>query len=107
MKSEKQTHAGVTAGGRAVSATQAARTFSDLLNRVQYRGERFIIERGGAPVGELGPVTPHSFTGTDLVHLLEALPPPDGGFARDVMSRIRRQPRVGPSLWETEGDDEG
>ena len=35
-------------GSRIISATEAARSFSELLDRVCYRGETFIIERGGA-----------------------------------------------------------
>lgn len=32
--------------GRVISATRAARSFSELLDRVCYRGESFVIERG-------------------------------------------------------------
>lgn len=38
-----------------VTATQAAREFSELLSRVRYRGEEFVIERGGEPVALLSP----------------------------------------------------
>ena len=55
-----------------VSATQAARTFSDLLNRVRYRGESFVIERGGEPICEMAPVKPPRFSGADLLDLLDA-----------------------------------
>jgi hypothetical protein len=39
-----------------ISATEAARTFSDILNRVRYRGEAFVVERGGEPVCRISPV---------------------------------------------------
>ena len=42
---------------RHMTATEAARGFSELLNRVRYRGETFIIERGGVPIGELAPTS--------------------------------------------------
>ena len=37
---------------RVVSATQMARSFSELLDPVCYRGESFVIERGGELVWE-------------------------------------------------------
>lgn len=41
-----------------VSATEAARTFSDLLNRIRYRGEEFVVERAGEPVCRMTPAAP-------------------------------------------------
>ena len=40
-----------------ISATQAARQFSDLLNRVAYQGQCFEVERGNKVVARLEPVT--------------------------------------------------
>ena len=39
-----------------ISATQAARQFSDLLNRVAYQGQCFEVERGNKIVARLEPV---------------------------------------------------
>jgi prevent-host-death family protein len=39
-----------------ISATDLARKLGDVLGRVRYRGESFVIERNGAPVARLGPV---------------------------------------------------
>ncbi len=39
-----------------VTATDAARTFSDLLDAVEHRGERFTIVRRGRAVAHLEPV---------------------------------------------------
>ena len=68
-----------------ISATQAARSFSDLMNRVRYRGEGFIVERGGKPICEILPATPLKFSGAELANLLRSLPKPDG-----ITSRRRR-----------------
>ena len=38
-----------------ISATQAARQFSDLLNRVAYQGQSFEVERGNKVVARLAP----------------------------------------------------
>ncbi len=40
---------------RRVSVTEVARNFSGYLNRVAFRGERFILTRGGTEVAELRP----------------------------------------------------
>jgi antitoxin (DNA-binding transcriptional repressor) of toxin-antitoxin stability system len=83
-----------------LSATQAARTFSDLLNRVRYRGEAFVIERGGEPVCEISPVKPPRFTGADLAALLRSLPKPDAGFWDAVEEATRQETGVPRSAWE-------
>ncbi len=83
-----------------VSATQAARTFSDLLNRVRYRGESFVIERGGEPICEMAPVKPHRFSGADLLGLLRSLPKPDAGFWDAVEEATRQGLTVPGSPWE-------
>jgi len=41
-----------------ISATQLARTLSDVLNRVYYCGERFLVERNGQPLASLSPTGP-------------------------------------------------
>lgn len=81
-----------------LSATQAARAFSDLLNRVRYRGEAFIIEREGEPICEITPVKPR-FTGADLLALFRSLPKPDASFWDAVEKASRQEPRVPGSRW--------
>jgi prevent-host-death family protein len=41
---------------KAISATEAVRKFSEILNSVKYRGESFTIIRGGKPVASISPV---------------------------------------------------
>ncbi|MGH9466395.1 MAG: type II toxin-antitoxin system Phd/YefM family antitoxin [Terriglobales bacterium] len=82
-----------------LSATEAARRFSELLNRAHYRGETFQIERGGKPVCEIVPVATPSFTGKDLADLLRSLPHPDEEYLQTVENLTRRQPKVAPSPW--------
>ena len=82
-----------------ITATQAARAFSDLLNRVRYRGEEFVIERGGEPVGRLVPALPSQFTFADLVRLLRSAPKPDPGYWDAVEEITRRQPALPKSPW--------
>ncbi len=82
-----------------ISATEAARSFSDLLNRVRYRGEQFVIERGGEPICRIVPVGPAKFTLADLAQLLETAPKPDAGYGKAVKKAIRSQGKLPKSPW--------
>jgi len=55
------------------SVTEVARHFAEYVNRVAYRGERFVLMRGKRPVAELGPVPAGRRLG-DLPDLLASLP---------------------------------
>jgi prevent-host-death family protein len=81
-----------------VSATEAARNLSDLLNRVRYRGERFTVVRGGEEVAEIVPTQRGGVvTLGDLKRSLASFPPPDEDFLVDL-ERIRaEQPPALPS----------
>jgi prevent-host-death family protein len=39
-----------------ISATELARTLGDVLARVRYRGDTFVVERNGDPVARVTPV---------------------------------------------------
>lgn len=43
-----------------IAATQLARGLGDVLGRIRYRGESFLIVRNGVVVAKMGPVTPES-----------------------------------------------
>jgi len=58
---------------RTASVTDVLRNFSDYINRVAYRGEGFVLIRGGRPVAQLSPVPMGTRLG-DLSGLLESLP---------------------------------
>jgi antitoxin (DNA-binding transcriptional repressor) of toxin-antitoxin stability system len=84
---------------RHISATVAARTLSELLSRVQYRGETFVIERGGEPVSRLVPAGPLKSTVADLIRALEAAPRPDADYLKTVSSLAKKQPKAGKGPW--------
>jgi len=91
-KSRSRVRAAYSAkGSRVISATEAARTFSELLDRVCYRGETFVIERGGEPICEISHVKPPRFTGADFLTLLHSLPKPDPGFWDAVQDALVSQ----------------
>jgi prevent-host-death family protein len=66
---------------RTVTATEASRHFSDLLDAVE-RGETVTIMRGNHPVAEIGPARRR--TGADLRATLLGTTPPDDAFARSI-----------------------
>jgi len=83
-----------------ISATHAARHFSDLLNRVRYRREKFVVERGGEPVCEIIPARPLARTVADLVRLLRSIPKPDKEYWDTLEDITTHQPPLPPSLWQ-------
>ena len=83
-----------------ISATGAARRFSDLLNRVLYKGEQFVVERNGQPVCRIVPANRKKFTVADLVKLLESAPKPDEGYWEILEEIKKNQPPLRKSPWE-------
>jgi len=67
-----------------MSATEVARNFSAVVNRV-ISGEEIEVIRNGTPVVELRrPSRPRGLTGRELRELIASLPAVDEDFARDV-----------------------
>ena len=92
-------HISSAALARRVSATDAARSFSDLLNRVQYRGETIVVERNGAPACEIAPAKPVAFSLSELAGLLRSAAKPDPDYWALIEAITRHQPVVEPSPW--------
>lgn len=66
---------------RTMTATEASRNFSDLLDAIE-RGETITITRGRHPVAEIAPARQR--TGADLRAALADTRPPDDRFADDI-----------------------
>ena len=64
-----------------LSATEAARRFSELLDAVELRGETFLVARRGRTVARIGPAAAAS--GKDLKSLLRK-ERPDGGWQQEL-----------------------
>lgn len=68
-----------------ISATRAARSFAEILNRVKYRGETFIVERNHEPVCRIEPVRRgRPLTTDNFGEFWKSLPRPDAKFAGDL-----------------------
>ena len=88
-----------------ISVTEAVRNFADFINRVAYRGEHFVLERGGRPVARLVPVPQAGRLG-DLPELLANVPAlgqeEAEAFARDVEDAFGRLPPLAEDdPWES------
>jgi antitoxin (DNA-binding transcriptional repressor) of toxin-antitoxin stability system len=80
---------------KTISATEASRTFADLLTRVRHHGEEFIVERGGELVCRISPVGPATkSTAADLARLIAHFPPPDPDVPRVTRTYVRKQDEI-------------
>jgi prevent-host-death family protein len=89
-----------------INATEAVRTFSEVLNAVKYKGESFTIIRGGKPVAVMVPAEGaiREKRLRDLRSVLDKLPELGSDadvFARDLEEAIHVQPHAPErSSWE-------
>ena len=75
-----------------ISATEASRSFSRVLDQAEHGGESFIIERNGRAIAELRPA-PKSSTVGDLIEFLRDVPLPDSDFRADMLEIIDESSR--------------
>lgn len=84
---------------KTISATEAVRKFSEILNSIKYKGEHYTIVRGGKPVASIHPAEPFTKEKTlaDLNDLLGKLPPLGEDaevFQNDVKKVMSHQPSM-------------
>lgn len=80
-----------------ISASELARRLGDVLGRVRYRGEAFLVERHNVAIARIMPVTGHSSPLLrDAMTAWMAVGEPEAGFADDLE-------RVGG--WDGPADD--
>ena len=83
-----------------VTATEAARKFSDILNRVHYGQQTFVVMRGGEAVAQISPAQPsHPVTLRELVERVRQMGLPDSRFAADLEEIQASQPPIGDAPW--------
>ena len=95
--------AGVSRESRArVSATEAAKNFGRLVDRVREERVTYDIERGGKPVAQIAPADRALFTMGDFKALVRALPSSDDEYLSVIerASARRNRPRVRRNPWE-------
>ena len=68
-----------------ITATELARSLSDILNRVRYRNERFVIQRNGEVIATIAPPPPQRVVMLhDALRALGEVEFPGDGFADDL-----------------------
>lgn len=89
---------------RAVTATEAAKNFGELLARVREDRAVYVVERHGKPVAQISPVEDRAFTGADFVALARSTADPSAGpeYACAVQEGIAflNRAEVPKSRWE-------
>lgn len=80
-----------------MTATEAARSFSELLNRVA-AGEEIEVVRNGAPVAVISPPRTRLLSTPRFRALLASAPPVDAGFA-DELRALRREADAEEGAW--------
>jgi len=68
-----------------ITATELAKRLSDVLNRVKYRGERFVVQRNGETIATIAPAKDRpATTARELIARVGDLPFPGDGFGDEV-----------------------
>jgi prevent-host-death family protein len=81
-----------------LTATEVARRFSEILNRVA-GGEEIEVTRGGSPVAVITPPRQRLLPAERFRELMASAPPVDDDFATEVR-QIRREVGMAPeSAW--------
>lgn len=70
---------------RTITATEASRRFSDLLDAIE-AGETITITRGSRPIAEIGPARRR--TGADLRAVLVGTTPPGDAFEDSIVDAV-------------------
>jgi antitoxin (DNA-binding transcriptional repressor) of toxin-antitoxin stability system len=84
-----------------ISATELARRLGDVLGRIRYRGDSFVVERNGEPVARITPLA-----GNNAGSVLEGLQawceaaPHDAALADDL-DRVNRSDRAPTNPWDS------
>ena len=87
--------------GSRIAATEAAKTFGRLVDRVREERATYVIERGGKPVAQIGPVETRGCTLSELAEFLRSQPKMDEAVLRSIENGIARfnRPAVPKDPW--------
>jgi prevent-host-death family protein len=83
-----------------ISATELARTLGDVLARVRYRGDTFVVERNGRVVARVVPAAAGApGTVREALTAWRAAGPPDPEFA-DILESVDKTDWPPDTPWE-------
>ncbi len=95
----------MTIHSHTISATEASRSMSNLLNKVHYQGAHFKIKRGNLVIAEIIPVVPQKYClmVSELNALFARAPALDKGDAKlfeEDIQKIRAQMKPDVDSWD-------
>lgn len=68
-----------------ITSTELSKRLSDVLNRVKYKGEKFVVQRNGETIATIAPASePPGITVKELIAEIGNLRMPGDGFAEDL-----------------------
>lgn len=84
---------------KTITATEAVRKFSEILNSIKYTGNDYTIMRGGKPVATIRSAETHTreLTLGDLAGIVKSLPPLGDDaerFKKDIREARKQQPLI-------------
>jgi prevent-host-death family protein len=84
-----------------VTATEAAKNFGELVNRVREAGVAYVVERQGRPIAEIAPIGRRQCTLAELARWFEGRAPLAEAYASAVEEHVKRanRRRVPVSRW--------
>ena len=83
---------------RTMTATEASRNFSGLLDLIE-AGETIRITRGNEPIAEVGPARRRTGADLETAILAAGLPPLDEDFERDIDQAVALLTENGSDPW--------
>ncbi len=86
---------------RIVSASDAAKNFGALVDRVRTERAEYIVERGGSPVVRVSPVAHLRCSVADLVEIFRSHAPADEDYLKAVEAGVSKlnKPSVPENRW--------
>ena len=84
-----------------MSATEAAKNFGRIVDRVRETRATYVVERGGTPAVRIAPIEQGPFTMSDFKDLVSRLPHADADYLENVAraSAAHNRPRVRRNPW--------
>lgn len=84
-----------------ISATELVRRLGDVLGKIRYRGDRFVVERNGEAVARIGPVASGAVSSVgEAFRAWTEAAEADPGFAADLET-VGRMDRAPESPWDS------
>jgi antitoxin (DNA-binding transcriptional repressor) of toxin-antitoxin stability system len=85
-----------------ISATEAAKNFGRLIDRVRTEHAEYLVERSGTAVARISPVPLARCTGADFVNWLRSHPRQDDAYLKAVEAGIKalNRPAIPENRWE-------